>query len=202
MELLEKSVLVYTFSLVSEVWGLLEVAYIDTEGDYILQYHPDRFIHSLLGTFRPDRIRSIADRFGVDGNMVLENILCGIHCPILCDFSNLTCLQRGRSTASIRYQTNLIIILKSFNSSLDGTYQWMLSKVCRRQGFPSTCDSQIRLFPLKLYQANGWFTFQIVDSIMALFRVDFSGRGELSERQQKVSSFSSTLHQAQILNLP
>lgn len=28
---------------------------------------------------------------------------------------------------------------------------------------------------------------QIVDSIMALFRVDFSGRGELSERQQKVS---------------
>ena len=29
---------------------------------------------------------------------------------------------------------------------------------------------------------------QIVDSIMALFRVDFSGRGELSERQQKVSA--------------
>lgn len=27
---------------------------------------------------------------------------------------------------------------------------------------------------------------KIVDSIMALFRVDFSGRGELSERQQKV----------------
>lgn len=30
---------------------------------------------------------------------------------------------------------------------------------------------------------------QIVDSIMALFRVDFSGRGELSERQQKVSDY-------------
>lgn len=27
---------------------------------------------------------------------------------------------------------------------------------------------------------------KIIDSIMALFRVDFSGRGELSERQQKV----------------
>lgn len=27
---------------------------------------------------------------------------------------------------------------------------------------------------------------KIVDSIMALFRVDYSGRGELSERQQKV----------------
>jgi meiotic recombination protein DMC1 len=31
----------------------------------------------LIGTFRPDRIRSIADRFGVDGNMALENILYG-----------------------------------------------------------------------------------------------------------------------------
>lgn len=29
------------------------------------------------GTFRPDRIRAIADRFGVDGNMALENILYG-----------------------------------------------------------------------------------------------------------------------------
>lgn len=31
----------------------------------------------MTGTFRPDRIRSIADRFGVDGNMALENILYG-----------------------------------------------------------------------------------------------------------------------------
>jgi len=30
-----------------------------------------------LGTFRPDRIKSIADRFGVDGDMALENILYG-----------------------------------------------------------------------------------------------------------------------------
>lgn len=37
-----------------------KVAYIDTEG-----------------TFRPDRIRAIADRFGVDGSMALENILYG-----------------------------------------------------------------------------------------------------------------------------
>lgn len=31
---------------------------------------------------------------------------------------------------------------------------------------------------------------KIVDSIMALFRVDFSGRGELSERQQRVRLIS------------
>lgn len=43
-----------------------KVAYIDTEG-----------------TFRPDRIRAIADRFGVDGSMALENILYGGSlCPV------------------------------------------------------------------------------------------------------------------------
>ena len=38
------------------------------------------------GTLRPDRIRSIAERFGVNGDMVLENILYGmllVHSVIL-----------------------------------------------------------------------------------------------------------------------
>jgi len=30
----------------------------------------------LRGTFRPDRVKSVADRYGVDGNMALENVLC------------------------------------------------------------------------------------------------------------------------------
>lgn len=42
--------------------------------------------------------------------------------------------------------------------------------------------------------ADECFTIQIVDSIMALFRVDFSGRGELSERQQKVRFLLSQLY--------
>uniref|UniRef100_A0A452IMX7 Uncharacterized protein n=1 Tax=Gopherus agassizii TaxID=38772 RepID=A0A452IMX7_9SAUR len=37
------------------------------------------------------------------------------------------------------------------------------------------------------------FTMQIIDSIMALFRVDFSGRGELAERQQKLAQMLSRL---------
>ena len=50
----------------SSIWdvahaNILQAAYIDTEG-----------------TFRPDRIRSIADRFGVNGDMALENILYGM----------------------------------------------------------------------------------------------------------------------------
>ena len=34
---------------------------------------------------------------------------------------------------------------------------------------------------------------QIIDSITALFRVDFSGRGELAERQQKLAQMLSRL---------
>jgi meiotic recombination protein DMC1 len=33
----------------------------------------------------------------------------------------------------------------------------------------------------------------IIDSIMALFRVDYTGRGELNERQQKLNQFLSKL---------
>lgn len=34
---------------------------------------------------------------------------------------------------------------------------------------------------------------QIIDSIIALFRVDYSGRGELAERQQKLGRMLSKL---------
>ena len=42
---------------------------------------------------------------------------------------------------------------------------------------------------------QGPFRAIIVDSIISLFRVEFSGRGELSERQQKLGQ-----HLAQVLS--
>lgn len=41
--------------------------------------------------------------------------------------------------------------------------------------------------------AEDQFRLLIVDSATALFRVDFSGRGELSERQQKLGRYMSAL---------
>ncbi|KAM5250849.1 meiotic recombination protein DMC1/LIM15 homolog isoform 3-T4 [Hipposideros larvatus] len=41
--------------------------------------------------------------------------------------------------------------------------------------------------------ASGYSGGKIIDSIMALFRVDFSGRGELAERQQKLAQMLSRL---------
>lgn len=57
-----------------------------------------------LGTFRPDRIQSIADRFGVDGNMVLENILYGDYSAYTLQSGFLTCREQPvHLTASTKY---------------------------------------------------------------------------------------------------
>ncbi|KAH0837992.1 Rad51-domain-containing protein [Lanmaoa asiatica] len=99
---------------------------------------------ALQGTFRPDRIRSIADRFGVDGTMALENILYVLILNVQMELIN---------ECSLRFAE----------------------------------DKDFRLL--------------IVDSIMALFRVDYSGRGELSERQQKVRMLSKLTKLAEEYNV-
>nr|KIR45862.1 meiotic recombinase Dmc1 [Cryptococcus bacillisporus CA1280] len=101
--------------------GSGKVAYIDTEG-----------------TFRPDRVRAVADRFGVDSNMALDNVLC------------------ARAWRS-EHQCDLLV------------------------------DLAIRFVEERAYK------LLIVDSIMNLFRQDYSGRGELSERQQKLNQFLARL---------
>lgn len=97
-----------------------KVAYIDTEG-----------------TFRPERIKSIAERFGLDPIECLENI--------------------------------------SYVRALNSEHQ---HEVVEQLG---------------LYLAEGTYKVIIVDSIIALFRVDYSGRGELGERQQKLNQHLSRL---------
>ncbi|KAI0655225.1 Rad51-domain-containing protein [Cubamyces menziesii] len=114
-----KTQLAHTMSVVAQLPPDMggasgKVAYIDTEG-----------------TFRPDRIRSIADRFG------------------------------GRSTL---FPCGTKLTLRSGRKHGVGEY--------------SLCALTMP---------------QIVDSIMALFRADYSGRGELSERQQKMLSKLSKL---------
>lgn len=97
-----------------------KVAYIDTEG-----------------TFRPERIKSIAERFGMDPIACLENI--------------------------------------SYVRALNSEHQ---HEVVEQLG---------------LYLSEGSYKLIIVDSIIALFRVDYSGRGELGERQQKLNQHLSRL---------
>ena len=101
---------------------IISIAYIDTEG-----------------TFRPDRIRSIAERFGADPEVALDNI----------------------------------IVARAWNS-----------------------DHQMDLITeiaAKFAEEKGVYRLLIVDSIIALFRCDYAGRGELAERQQKLNQMLNRL---------
>ncbi|KAH8554362.1 meiotic recombinase Dmc1 [Umbelopsis sp. PMI_123] len=84
------------------------------------------------GTFRPDRIRSIAEGYTIDPEIALENI----------------------------------IVARAYNSE----HQMDL----------------ITEIATRFAEEKGIYKLLIVDSIIALFRCDYSGRGELAERQQKL----------------
>ena len=93
-----------------------KVAYIDTEG-----------------TFRPERISQIAERFGVDPESAQENI--------------------------------------AYARALNSEHQLELLNTLSKEF------------------AAGEFRLLIIDSIMNCFRVDYCGRGELADRQQKLNQF-------------
>ncbi|CAM1302493.1 DMC1 (predicted) [Pycnogonum litorale] len=88
-------------------------------------------------TFRPDRLRNIADRFNLDPNAVLDNILYA----------------------------------RAYNSEHQ---QEILDHVA-----------------VRFHEEQGIFKLLVIDSVMALFRVDYSGRGELADRQQKLAQMLS-----------
>ncbi|CAN0285035.1 unnamed protein product [Lampetra planeri] len=90
-------------------------------------------------TFRPERLRDIAERFNVDPDAVLDNVLY------------------ARAYTS-EHQMELLDYVAG-----------------------------------KFHEEGGMFKLLIIDSIMALFRVDFTGRGELADRQQKLAQMLSRL---------
>ena len=59
-----------------------------------------------------------------------------------------------------------------------------------------TSEQQMELLDFvcaKFHEEPGVFKLLIVDSVMALFRVDYSGRGELADRQQTLAQMMSKL---------
>ncbi|KAJ5979936.1 Meiotic recombination protein dmc1 [Penicillium waksmanii] len=129
-----KTQLSHTMSVIAQLPRSLggangKVAYIDTEG-----------------TFRPERIVQIAERFGVEPETAQENI--------------------------------------AYARALNSEHQLEL------------------LNTLSCEFAGGEFRLLVIDSIMNCFRVDYCGRGELAERQQKLNQFLMKLaHMAEEFNV-
>jgi len=105
---------------VSQNGGEGKALYIDTEG-----------------TFRPERLIAIAERFGFEGNSVLDNVAYA----------------------------------RAFNSD----------------------HQSALLVQAAAMMAENRFSLLVVDSATALYRTDFSGRGELSARQMHLARFLRTL---------
>ncbi|CRG91535.1 Meiotic recombination protein DLH1 [Talaromyces islandicus] len=129
-----KTQLSHTMSVIAQLpkemgGGEGKVAYIDTEG-----------------TFRPERIAQIAERFGVDPDSAQENI--------------------------------------AYARALNSEHQLELLNTLSKEF------------------VGGDYRLLIIDSIMNCFRVDFCGRGELAERQQKLNQFLIRLaHMAEEFNV-
>lgn len=85
------------------------------------------------GTFRPQRLQAIAERYGLDGDSVLDNV--------------------------------------AFARAYNSEHQMQL------------------LVQASAMMAESRFALVIVDSATALFRTDYSGRGELAARQQELAKY-------------
>ncbi|XP_063251967.1 meiotic recombination protein DMC1/LIM15 homolog isoform X1 [Prinia subflava] len=122
-------------------------------------------------TFRPDRLRDIADRFNVDHEAVLDNVLY------------------ARAYTSEHQMELLDYVAAKFHEEA-GIFKLLVQDFffCMLTVFRIS----VPVFFHYIYLSS-MITMQIIDSIMALFRVDFSGRGELAERQQKLAQMLSRL---------
>lgn len=91
------------------------------------------------GTFRPERLREIAARFGLDPEEVLENVL----------------------------------VARAYNTEQQCEYVDQLGA--------------------RFADEPGRYRLLVIDSVISHFRTDYSGRGELGERQQKLNQHLSRL---------
>ncbi|KAH9546041.1 hypothetical protein CY35_12G075800 [Sphagnum magellanicum] len=120
-----------------------------------------------------------------------EGTLYPIHNSFLLNASKLLPLGPKidiSNTRQISRPERLIPIAERFG--LDSTA--VLDNIVFARAYTAEHQSNL-LYSLAAKMAEEPFRLVIVDSIMALFRVDFTGRGELADRQQKLAQMLSKL---------
>jgi len=133
------------------------------------------FFHT-ENTFRPERIEAIAERFDLRPDDVLSNILVARAYTS----EHQVCSSRLNSWFDVRATVRLVIWPTAQHDS------FFLHRY--RPGVQIDLTTQ-----LAKYMREAPFALLVVDSATALFRVDFCGRGELSERQMKLGKFLAAL---------
>lgn len=108
------------------------------------------------GTFRPVRLLAVAERYGLNGEEVLDNV------------AYARAYNADHQNALLTSASALMSESRCASFIQKSMYAHMLMRACR-------------------------FCLLIVDSCTALYRTDFSGRGELASRQNHLGKFLRTL---------
>ena len=132
------------------------------------------------GPARPERIHPIAERFGLDGDAVLDNIMVARAHTYEQQFGEPPCW---------------CVAMPCHRTLSGGPPLCPVQPPCRHSSTACACLALAAdlLVPLAAKMAEEPFKLVIMDSVTANFRVDFSGRGELAERQQRLGQLMQRL---------
>ena len=126
-------------------------------------------------TFRPERLKQIARRFNLDEESVLENVTVA------------RCYTTDHQIELLGRSAWLPLLLSSRALSLASRVSLLM--LCPLTPSLTRTDAPADYVAGKFNDERGVYRLWVIDSVMALFRVDFSGRGELAERQQRLGQF-------------
>lgn len=126
------------------------------------------------GTFRPQRLLEIAEKYGLDGQDVLDNVSA----------------QRARSTQRTAQPSERRA--SAHTSPTPTPRPPPRPQVSYARAYNSEHQLQL-LVQASCMMSEGRYGLLIVDSCTGLYRTDYSGRGELSARQMHLAKFLRAL---------
>ena len=118
------------------------------------------------GTFRPQRLQGIAERFGMDPSVALENVAYAR-------------AHNSEHQTEVSFMFPDLVYYTLFLLKLIHIHLYIYS---------SPFNTQLLKMAAAIMSQDR-YALIVVDSATALYRTDYSGRGELSERQMQLAQF-------------
>ena len=140
------------------------------------------------GSFRPERLKLIAERFGLDPVATLENVA---YARAHNSEHQMELLKVAAAIMSQGKTTSHRFILRScrINPYVRPTYSHCHLSLSLSLPLSTSISSTLSLSSSSSSSFLDRYALLVVDSATALYRTDYTGRGELSERQMQMGQF-------------
>ncbi|RTG84615.1 DNA repair protein RAD51 [Schistosoma bovis] len=145
-------------------------------GDPLVAYHC---------TFRPERLLAVAERYGLSGSDVLDNVA---YARAYNTDHQMELLINAAAMMSTFRPERLLAVAERYG--LSGSD--VLDNVAYARAYNTDHQMEL-LINAAAMMSESRYALLIVDSATALYRTDYSGRGELSARQMHLARFLRTL---------